>query len=181
MINEVYAKDDYFRQQLLIERERILRSKTEFDQFSRDLKLNYHENNISCRKCISLMRKIDSQQIFRILENNDHVKHEYDKMLLPLQSLLILICLLNNISIILIFDKAVQLFSLSNMLLILCVCIHAEIFIEDRPSTMYTLIIGCCILFFTLFFLFKVFRTFFNIGYYRVVKNTLEELSIETS
>ena len=96
-------------------------------------------NDFSCRRCIYLMAQLNSKHPFRRLENNNHVKHEYDDTLFPLQYFLIFICFINNISILMIFQKAFQLFSTSNFLIILCLCIYGELFIKDQPNVYYTI------------------------------------------
>ena len=94
-VNDVYSKDDYFRRELQVEQDNIRHQKNEFEQLLDDVKrqLNPKKNNdLSCRRCHYFIYQINSRQIFRILDNQQHVKHEYDEYLLPLQSMLILLC-----------------------------------------------------------------------------------------
>ena len=176
LITDIYSKDEYFRRELQAEQENIRHQKKEFEQLLDDWKRQCNPNDLSCRRCYFLIHRINVRQIFRILDNQQHVKHEYDECLLPLQSVLILLCLLNNGLIIFVFENAIQLFLLSNAFLLLYLGIYAEFFIEDRPSVFYTLTIAVFILLFTLFLLFHVLKTFVVIRHYQMMRKTLRNV-----
>ena len=176
MINEIYSKDGYFRRELQLEQNNIQHEKKEFQQMLDDLRRQRNPNDLSCRRCFFLSAHIDLRQIYRILDNHQHVKQEYDECLFPLQSMFVLLCLLNNALIIVIFDQASRLFLLSNAFLLLLFGIYAELFIQDRPSVFYTLVIAVLILLFTMYLLFQVFKTFVIIGHIRRMRNTSQNL-----
>ena len=176
MINEIYSKGEYFRRELQIEQDDIRHQKKEFAELFGDSERQGNPNDLSCRRCFSLISQIHIREIFRILDNQEYVKHEYNQSLLPLQSILIVLCLLNNLSIQFIFKQALKLFLLSNLFLLLCFGIYAELFIEDQPSVFYTLIIAVFILLFTISLLFHVAKTFVIIRHYQRMKKTFANL-----
>ena len=122
------------------------------------------------------MAQISSDQISRIIDNNRHTKEAYNATLLPLQRLLIVLCLLNNLSLVLIFQRAYPWFLLSNLFLFLSLAIHGEFFIHHRPSVFYTLAIALIILLFTLLLLVKVFETSVIVRHYQTMKLSLEQV-----
>ena len=180
MINDVYSKDEYFCRELQLERDNIERQKGEYKQIIDDLRSQYNPNE-TCRRCFSAIYRIDMRHISRILDNQQPVKHEYDEFLFPIQSMLIFLCLLNNIFIIHIFQQALAFFLLSNALLLVLFGIYAEFFIGDRPSVFYTLFIAVLIHLFTIFLLFHILKTFIIIGHYQRMGKALENLQSDPS
>lgn len=181
MINDIYSKDEYFRRELRVEQDDIRHQKKEFAELLNDLERQRNPNDLSCRRCFSLISQIDIRQISRILDNQQYVKYEYDQCLLPLQSILIVLCLFNNLSIQFIFQQALKLFLLSNLFLLICLGVYAEFFVEDRPSVFYTLIIAVFIHLFTMFLLFHVLKTFVIIRHYQHMKKTLINIQWDES
>jgi len=167
MINEISSKDEYLRQQWLFEQERIVDQKKNFHQFLNDLKSTSDQRTKSCKKCFDLIIKFYSKQIFGMYEKNEHIKEEYNQTVLPLQYLSACLCLMNNSLILIIFKKSLKFFFLSNILLILCLCIYAEFFLPDQPNVSYTLFIGWSIIVFTIYLLMKVFSTLLIIEHYQ--------------
>lgn len=175
-MNEIYLKNEYFSQALAIERDQTLRYKKELSQLPHQLMVYCRVRNESCDEWTFLVKKLTSKQIFRIIENNRHIKEEFNQALFPLQFLLICLCLCNNILILIMFEKALALFFVSNILCIICLSIHGEFFIRDRPSVYYTLIIALFIVLFTIYLLFKVSDALLMIRHYRLVQENSKNL-----
>ena len=173
MIKTIYSKDEYFHRELKIEKENIFQQKKQLEQLLDNWKSQRYSTDVSCRRCSSFVTQIDRQQIFRILDNQQHMKEEYNQTLFPLQFILIVLCLLNNIFIILIFENALQLFLLSNLFLTLSFGIYAEFFIQERPNVYFTLLIALFILLFTIFFLFQVIKTSIIIQHYQTARKIM--------
>ena len=171
MMNEVYLKNNYFRQKLEIERNEIHQYKEELNQmFSSRGEISGTTTN-SCQHCFRLFEQIDRKRLCRFIERRQPIKAEYNETLEPLQHLLVLICLLNNMSIIVVYEKAFKLFFLSTIFNFICQFINAEVFIEDRPSVYYTLVNASLIISFTSYFLFKIVNTLVTIRHYQLIKN----------
>ena len=175
-IKDIYSKNEYFSRELAIERDQILRYKKELSQLPHQLIFHCRVTNESCEEWNFLLKELNSKQIFRIIENNQHTKEEFHQVLLPLQYLLVCLCLFNNILILITYEKALKLFFFSNILCIICLSIYGEFFIKDRPSLSYTLIIALFIVLFTIFLLFKVFDTLLIIRHYRLFQENLKNL-----
>ena len=172
MMIDIHSKSEYFHEQLQIEREEINR----YQQELRELRDNTGNNNIACKKCWSSLNYFDFDHIINhVLENNRRVKKSYNDTLDPLQHLLINICLLNTICIVIIFKKPSKLFYTSNLFTIICLFIHGEILIEDKPNVYYTLIVGVGIFLFSLFLLIKILITLLNILHYQRMKEILTD------
>ena len=160
MLNEIYSKKDYFRRELHLEQEKIDQQKRDFEEFFSGWNKQGYSNDVSCQRCSSLLSQIDRRQVFRIVKNQQHVKRQYHQTLFPVQSMLICLCLLNNLSIVFIFHRAIRLFILSNLLLLLvCLCIDAEFFLGAPPNVFFTLAIALSIMLFTIFLFFQVLKT----------------------
>ena len=167
MINEISSKDEYLRQQWLFEQQRIVDQKKNLDQFLNDLKSTSDQRTTSCEKCFDSISEFDPKKILDIYEKSPQIKEEYNQTLLPLQYLSAFLCLMNNSLILIIFKKFVKCYFLSNVLLILCLCIYAEFFLPAQPNVNYTLFIGCSIILFTIHLLIKVFSTLLIIKHYQ--------------
>ena len=164
MINEISSKDGYLQQQWLFEQERIVDRKRNLPQFLNDLKSTSDQRT---KSCFDLISKFYAKQMFGIHEKNQHIKEEYNQTLLPLQYLLAFLCLMNNSLILIIFKRSLKFYFLSNIFLILCLCIYAEFFLPHQPNVSYTLYIGWSIFLFTIYLLMKVFSTLWIIEHYQ--------------
>lgn len=167
MINEISSKDEGLRQQWLFKQEKILDQKRNLYKVLIDFKSTSDQRTKSCGKCFDLISKFYSKQLFGIYEKNQHIKEEYNQALLPLQYLSAFLCLMNNFLILIIFEKSLKFYFLSNVLLILCLCIYAEFFLPDQPNVFYTLFISWSIVLFTIYLLMKVFYMLLIIEHYQ--------------
>lgn len=169
MINEISSKDKYLRQQWLSEREKIVNQKKNFYEFLNNLKSSSNQSTQSCKKCFDSISRFYYKAIVKIYEKNQHVKEEYNQIVLPLQYLSSFLCLINNLLTQIIFKKSSKFFFLSNILLILCLCIYAEFFLPNQPKVFYTLFIAWSIVIFTIYFLTKVISTLVIIAHYQLM------------
>ena len=167
IINEISSKDEYLRQQWLFQQERIAEQKRNLRQFLNDFKSTSDQREKSCGKCFNRILTFYEKELFDIYEKNADIREEYNQTLLPLQYLLAFVCLLNNFSILIIFKNSFKLYVLSNILLIVCLCIYAEIFLPTQPNVSYTLFIAWSIILFTIYLLMKVLSTLLIIKHYQ--------------
>jgi len=171
---DVHSKHEYFNEQLQIEEEKLNRYKKELIKTKNYYRYNVNNNNITCKKCSSLIQKLDFDYIINhFLVNSRQIKQLYDDTLYPLQCLLILICCFNTTCIVIIFKEPTKLFLTSNLYTIICLCIYAEVFIKDKPNAYYTLITAVVIFLFSCFLLIKIFLTLLNILHYQRIKDIL--------
>ena len=174
MMIDIHSKHEYFNKELQIEKQKILRLKENIEELRDNHTFNIDINNKTCQKCSRWIDCFDFNYIINhVLENNRHIKSLYNDTLLPLQDLLIGICLLNTMCIVTIFKKAIKLFLISILLTILCLLIYAEVFIEDKPNVYYTLITAVTIFVFSIFLLMKIHLTLLNIIQYKKIKDIL--------
>jgi hypothetical protein len=174
-MKNVHSKHQYFDEHLKIEKDKLNTFKQNVIQLKKDAGDNLDTNDIVCHKCWDAIYDLDFNYILSdVLENNKHIKKSYDDTLSPLQYLLIAICFINTILITMIFREPVRLFLLSNLFVIINLCIHAEFFISDTPNVYYTLILGICIFLFSIFVLLKILSTLLTIFYYLIMKNILK-------
>lgn len=174
MMIDIHSKHEYFREQLQIETEQMNRLKNDLLHLKHYYRDDVNKDDIICQKCILPVFDIDSDYIINhLLKNNLPIKKLYNDTLLPLQHLLILICLLNKIYMTMIFEKPIKLFLISSLFGIICLFIHGEFFIEDKPNVYYTLIAAIGVFLFSVFLLIKILLTLLNIIYYHTMKNIL--------
>ncbi|CAF0991224.1 unnamed protein product [Adineta steineri] len=174
MMIDIHSKHEYFREQLQIETEQMNRLKNDFLRLKHYYRDDVNKDDITCQKCILPVFDIDSDYIINhLLKNNLPIKKLYNDTLLPLQHLLIFICLLNTICMTMIFEKPIKLFLISRIFRIICSFICGEFFIEDKPNVYYTLIAAIGVFLFSVFLLIKIFLTLLNIIYYHTMKNIL--------
>ncbi|CAF3356415.1 unnamed protein product [Rotaria socialis] len=169
MLNEISSKDEYLHQQWLFEQEKIVNQKKNLQEFLNNLKSSSNESTKPCKKCFDSISKFYSKAIVNIYEKNQNIKEEYNRIVLPLQYLSSLLCLINNFLIQIIFKKCWKFSFLSNILLILCLCIYAELFLPNEPNISYTLFIAWSIVIFTIYLLTKVFSTLLIIEHYQLM------------
>ena len=169
MLNEVSSKNEYVRQQWLFEHEKIVNQKRNLHEFLNNLKPPLNQSIKPCKKCFDSISRFYFEEILNIYEKNRHVKDEYDQIVLPLQYLSSFLCLINNFLILIIFKKYYKFYFISNILLILCLCIHAEFFLRNQPNISYTLFTAWSVVIFTIYLLIKVFSTLFIIEHYQLM------------
>jgi hypothetical protein len=169
MLNEVSSKDEYLHQQWLFEQEKIVNQKKNLREFLNDLKSSSNQSEIRCKNCFTTILRWYSKEILNIYEKNRHVKEEYYQIVLPLQYLSSFLCLINNWLILIIFKKSYKFYFLSNILLIICLCIYAGFFLPNQPNVSYTLFIAWSIVLFTIYLLMKVFSTLFIIEHFQLM------------
>jgi hypothetical protein len=169
MLNEVSSKDEYLRQQWLFEQEKIVNQKRNLHEFLNDLKSSSDQSTKPCKKCFNSISRLYSKEILNIYEKHQHVEEEYNQIVLPLQYLSSFLCLINNFLILIIFKKSWKFYFLSNILLILCLCIYAGFFLPNQPNAFYTLFIAWSIVIFTIYLLMKIFSTLFIIEHYQLM------------
>jgi hypothetical protein len=78
--------------------------------------------------------------------------------------------------IIFVFEKAIALFLLSNLLLTVCLSMDAKFFIRDCSSVFYTLANAMAILLFTIVLLLKVLQTLFTVEHYHKLRTSLRDV-----
>ncbi|CAF3868505.1 unnamed protein product [Rotaria magnacalcarata] len=174
LFTDIHSKHEYFREQLQIETEQMNRLKNDLLHLKHYYRDDVKKDDIICQKCMLPVFDIDSDYIInRLLKNNLPIKKLYNDTLLPLQHVLILICLFNTICMTMIFEKPIKLFLISSLFGIICLFIHGEFFIEDKPNVYYTLIAAIGVFLFSVFLLIKILLTLLNIIYYHTMKNIL--------
>src|ERR1700722_7737404 len=103
MIN-IHSKHEYFNEQLQIETKQMNRLRKELFDLKVYYTHNISKNDITCQKCWSPIWNLDiNYTINHLLKYNLPIKKWYNDTLLPLQYLLILICLFNTICMTIIF------------------------------------------------------------------------------
>lgn len=172
-MNDLYLKNQYFKKHLLIEKETLNKYQQDLKRLSSTLRSNYDPKNLPCIRCSRLLGKLDDQQISRLLENNQHVKQEYDRALCPVQYLLVFICFVNSVFTTIIFEKPLIFFLLSNLFCIGCFCIHGEFFFGDQSLLISTVIIGTFICLFSVYLLIHAIITLVVIMNYHMMKSIL--------
>ncbi|CAF4883741.1 unnamed protein product [Rotaria socialis] len=171
MMVNIHSKHDYFKKQLQIEAENLNRFKQDLLRTQNDT-LNHKKNNQTCVQCWFLDLMLNYNYIFNyVLEKNRHIKKSYNDTLYPLQHLLILMSFFNTILIMIIFKEPIEIFFISNLFTITCLCLYGEFFIEDKPNVYYTLIIGVGLVLFYFYIRIKIILTLFNIIVYQRMKN----------
>jgi hypothetical protein len=174
MMKNIHSKHDYFNEHLKKEKENLNTLEQKIHELEQIARYNLDINDVVCRQCWSSIYDLDFDYlIYHVLENSKAVKKSYDDTLFPLQHLLILICFINTISITSIFKEPIRLFFLSNLFVIISLCIHGEFFISDVPHVYYTLINGILIFLFSAFVLLKILMTLLTIVHYQIMKNIL--------
>ena len=166
MLNEVSSKDEYLRQKWFLEKDRIANQKKNFLTFLEDFKSSTIQISTPCKNCIGSISRFYSKEIVNIYEKSQHVKEEYNDVVLPLQYLSSFLCLVNNFVILLIFKNSYRFYFASNILLIFCLCIYAEFFVPNQPDVSYSLFIAWSIGIFTIYLLMKVFSTLLILEHY---------------
>ena len=169
MLNDVASKDGYLRQQWLLEQEKIVDQKRNLHEFLNDLKSSSDQSTKPCKTCFNSILKLSSKQILKIYEKNQHVKEEYNQIVVPLQYLSSFLCLMNNFFILSIFKESWKFYFLSNILLIVCLCIYGEFFLPSQPNVFYTLFIAWSIVIFTVYLLMKIVSTLLIIEHYQLM------------
>lgn len=170
MTNEILSKDEHLRKQWLNEQERISDQKRNLSRYLNDLQstcVNLRKK--SCANCFHSISMLYSAQLLGIYDKTQRTREEYRRTLLPLQYLSAFLCLMNNAWILFIFEKCAKLYIPSNILLLLCLWIHAEFFLPYRPSVAYTLFIAWSIMLFTTYLLLKLFSTLVIIDHYHLM------------
>lgn len=101
------------------------------------------------------------------MENNKSIRKSYGDTLSPLQYLLIQVCLINMISIILIFKELIRLFILSNLFVIINLFIHGEFLFRTYQMFIIHLSLLCIYFYFGLCIIENIDNT---INYYKLSK-----------
>ncbi|CAF0882394.1 unnamed protein product [Rotaria sordida] len=174
MMKNIHSKHDYFNEHLKKEREKLNTLEQKIYELKQIAGHNLDMYDIVCHKCWSSIYNLNFDYVIsHALENNKPIKKSYDDTLSPLQYVFIITCFINTISITLIFKEPVRLFLLSNLFIIISLCIHGEFFISNVPDVYYTLINGILIFLFSAFVLLKILMTLLTIVHYRIMKNIL--------
>lgn len=156
-----------------MEKETTNKYKEDLIQLSNTLRSNFDPNNLSCIRCDHLLRKIDYGQISRVLGNNKHVKQEYDRILCPVQYLLIFVCFVNTFVIIMVFQKPLKFFLLSVSFAIGCFLVHGEFLLQDQSLLISTIILGVLIVCFSVYLSVHVVITLIVIANYQTMKGVM--------
>lgn len=132
------------------------------------LRSNCNRSSISCQHCIYYVSQIHINDLYCRLEDNTPIKEDHHSVWFPFEVFLIVVSLINNLSLILIFEKQFHFFLFSNFFILLTLMISDELFIDDQPNVNSTLFIRVSVLF---------LKSFFVIGYDQTIIENLHSIN----
>jgi hypothetical protein len=174
LVKDVHSKHEYFDQYLEIERAESNALNNKLFELKEEARTHLDIYDPICHQCWCSIYDLNYDYLsVYVLKNNKQIKQSYDDTLYPLQHFLFVIYYMNTISMSIIFETPFRLFCSSTLLMVVCLCIQAELFIADAPSVYYTLIIGICVFLFSIFLLLKIIITLSTVILYRIMTDIL--------
>lgn len=171
MIKDLQSKSEYFHYHLTIERNQLDQFKYEMKQLKIDaLQCRERDKKYPFDNCYWISQPRFDSFLFYLVENNKHIHNEYSQMISPFQHLLIVLSFLNTTLIGLIWKQAIRHFLLSNFFALLILCINGQLVLSTNSNVHRILLIGLCLIFFSIWTLFKVIQTLSAIVHYRTIK-----------